>query len=117
MDIIKALFHINENTRWKMVIANIDNLIKDAGKENVIIEVVANGKAVSIFNLPDNELQTELKDIERLAEAGVKIMVCRNSLKGLEISEKQIPEYATVVPAGITQIIIRQQQGYAYVKP
>ncbi len=46
MERYKAIFHINESEKWSTVLANINNLIKDLGKDDVVVEIVANGYAV-----------------------------------------------------------------------
>jgi intracellular sulfur oxidation DsrE/DsrF family protein len=49
MDNFKVIFHINESNKWNTLLANVSNLIKDLGNENVTIEVLANGSAVTEY--------------------------------------------------------------------
>lgn len=118
MERLKALFHINEIEKWETALGNIVNLIKDVGEGAVDIAVLANGPSVSAY--ADEGRLTAMRE---LAEQGANFLVCRNSLKkmcsggSVCISEDSLPSFVRVVPAGITEIIRRQADGYAYVKP
>jgi len=118
MDKFKVLFHINENEKWKVALGNISSFISDAGVENAEVIVVANGFAV--YGYTDSE---KLSVIEQLTAAGVKFIACRNSLTSMCqegvacVREDLLPPFVTIVPAGITEIIKRQQDGFAYIKP
>ncbi len=118
METLKVLFHVSEPDRWKVALGNITNLIKDVGEGNVDVEVLANGPSVSAY------VDSELIDIMKgLAEKNVRFVACRNSLKKMCaddiicIDEDKLPSFIEVVPAGITEIIKKQAEGYAYVKP
>ena len=118
MEKLKVLIHINENEKWKVVLGNVTNLLEDAGGENVDVVVVANGFSVYGYADPD-----KVSPMEQLSARGVKFIVCRNSLNNMCqegvacLKEAQLASFIGVVPAGITEIIRRQQDGYAYVKP
>ncbi|GAB4414152.1 MAG: DsrE family protein [Thermodesulfovibrionales bacterium] len=115
---LRVLFHVNEVDRWDVAIGNIVNLIKDAGVDNVDVVVLANGPSVAAY--VDAEKVAAMKG---LSEKGAKFFACGNSLKkmcsegSVCISEENLPSFVTVVPAGITEIIKKQHEGYAYVKP
>jgi intracellular sulfur oxidation DsrE/DsrF family protein len=118
MDRLKVLFHVNENEKWNIALGNITNLIKDVGEGNADIVVLANGPSVAAY--ADAE---KIEIMKGLSEKGTRFLACRNSLKKMCadnvicISEENLPPFVGVVPAGITEIIKRQNEGYAYVKP
>jgi hypothetical protein len=118
MERLKVLFHINELKRWDVVLGNITNLLKDVGEDAVDVIALANGPSVKAY-IDDSKLSI-MKD---LSEKGVKFLACRNSLKKMCsesdvcINEDDLPSFIKVVPAGITEIIKIQNDGYAYVKP
>jgi intracellular sulfur oxidation DsrE/DsrF family protein len=118
MDKMKVLFHVNEADRWDTALGNMLNLIKDVGEDEVDIVVVANGPSVMSFIEQD-----KLTIMKELTDKGAKFLACRNSLKkmcyGVDacITESSLPSFIQVVPAGITEIISKQAEGYAYVKP
>ena len=110
---LKVVLHIDETEKWPVAIGNAINLIKDAGRENVMIEVIANVNAVRVYN-EQSSLYTQL---ESLAESGITLIACRNSLRSLQIDDNSLPSFVTVVPAAITHIIRKHNLGYAYIKP
>jgi intracellular sulfur oxidation DsrE/DsrF family protein len=118
MNKLKVIFHVNENERWNIALGNITNLIKDVGEENVDIVVLANGPSVAAY--VDQE---KIEIMKGLSEKGAKFLACRNSLNKMCaegiicINEESLPIFVQVIPAGITEIIKKQQEGYAYVKP
>ncbi|GMA98186.1 DsrE family protein [Pelosinus sp. IPA-1] len=121
MEKLKTLLHIDELGKWRLTLTNAKNLIEDVGFENVILEIVANATAVQIFDSVDKSIDHEmpglLKQMKELSENHVTIIACRNALKANLINEELLPEFVTVVPAGITRIIVKQTEGYSYVKP
>ncbi|MDI6813039.1 MAG: DsrE family protein [Desulfitobacteriaceae bacterium] len=125
----KILFHVNELERWPVALLNLVNLIKDIGKENLQAEVVANGPAVLFYaaspefrgKLPatwsDEFLQKLLHDMQEIQQLGVPFLACANALKMNALEERSLHGFVTVVPAGITEIVKKQSEGYGYVKP
>ena len=112
----KVLFHINEPENWKKVITNIKNFIKDIGVGNADIEILANGNAVAIFK-DSNEYKEILDQLSEITAKGVCIAVCNNALNAHEVNKEALPSFAKAVPAGITEIVKKQMDGYAYIKP
>lgn len=118
---LKALLHVDELAKWRITLANTKNLIQDVGLEQVMVEIVANGAAVQIFAFKEEKFDKDrlelLDQMKELSKHNVVIVACRNALKANSINEELLPDFVTVVPAGITRIIIRQAEGYSYVKP
>lgn len=118
MEKMKVLFHVNESERWKVALGNITNLIKDVGSEAVDVVLIANGQGISAY--ADAE---KVETMTGLAAQGVQFCACSNSLKmmceagNVCMRQESLPSFVTVVPAGITAIARKQQEGYAYVKP
>ena len=112
----KVVFHLDEDTagRLNKALNNIRILLIDLGEENVDIEVVANGTAVNALR-KSNEGQGH--KLATLAKKGVTFAVCGNSMKHLEIQQSDLMEYATVVDSGIGELVKKQAQGWAYIRP
>ena len=113
---LKLLFHINEPDKWQRVIMNINNFLNDVGQGNADIEVVANGEAVAVFK-NGGLTKNFVEQMQKLAEIGVNFVACQNALKAQSIAKESLPEFVTVVPAGITEIARKQTEGFAYIKP
>lgn len=123
----RALIHVNEPDRWQIAIGNIKNLLRDVGDDGVEVIVVSNGAGVKgyveglgqsqgVCALPN---QTSIqKEMEELSKRGVRFLACRNALIANNIDEKLLPVFVTVVPAGMTELVRRQNEdGFAYIKP
>jgi len=111
---MKVLFHINEAERWPRVILNISNFICDVGPGRASVEVVANGAGVLGYGPDKRDL---LEKMEELHGQGVVFAACRNALNMHDFGEELLPPFVRVVPAGITEIVEKQDAGYAYIKP
>jgi intracellular sulfur oxidation DsrE/DsrF family protein len=115
---MKVLLHVNENERWTMALGNATNFLKDVGQDVADVVIVVNGPAVSSYGSSDH-----IDTMDLLADKGVQFKACRNTLKKLCsegtvcISEETLPDFVEVVPAGISEIVRKQREGYAYVKP
>ncbi|KWT84117.1 MAG: DsrE family protein [Nitrospirota bacterium] len=115
---LKVLFHVNEMEKWDTALGNITNLIKDVGRGGAEIKVVANGPSVAAYS--DS---SRLEVMKALADDGALFMACRNSLRkmcaGTDtcLTEAALPPFIKIVPAGITEIVRSQSEGFAYVKP
>jgi len=110
---LKVVLHVDETEKWPVVIGNAMNLIKDVGRENARLEIIANVNAVAAYN-KENELYRQL---ESLAEYGVNFVACRNSLRSLNMDERLLPAFVRIVPAAVSELVHKQHSGYAYIKP
>lgn len=82
-------------------------------KPDLQIEVVFHGK--SVLSL----LKSEKAFAERVRlakEKGVTIAVCNNSLKRLKINPAELLPEATVVPSAVVELIVKQSEGWSYLK-
>jgi intracellular sulfur oxidation DsrE/DsrF family protein len=115
---MRLLLHVSDVDRWSMALGNAINFIKDVGKDRADVVIVANGAAAAAYAYSD---KTETMEV--LSDRGVQFKACRNSLKKLCaegsvcINEDALPAFVEIVPAGISELVRKQQEGYAYVKP
>lgn len=116
MEKLKVVFHISDTNRWPILLSNVRNLVKDLGEESVRIKIIANGMAVLAY-MPEPDNQRILRNVRELSESGLTFMACRNSLLGNNIDEKILPDEIEIVPAGITELVKKQNKGYGYIKP
>lgn len=121
MEKLKALLHIDEMNKWELTLTNARNLLDDKGESEVQIEILANGPAVELFSgeaASDALFYADvIQQLESLSERNVKVAVCRNALRSHAIEEKTLPIFITVVPAGITELLLQQANGFFYIKP
>ncbi|WP_066645455.1 DsrE family protein [Christensenella timonensis] len=116
---MKVLLHVDEAEKWKLALGNAKNLLKygeEFGKEYVV-EILANSAAVTSLTQARAKEEGLFADMEDLAIQAVAFVACRNALKANSIMEGSLIPFVEVVPAGIAEIVDKQEDGYAYVKP
>jgi len=56
-------------------------------------------------------------DLKALVEKGVIVAQCNNTLREKKISRDQLFDFIAVVPSGNGELILRQAEGWAVIKP
>ena len=103
----------NDPAKWNLALNNAKNLQDDVGAANVDIEIVAYGPGISMLKL-------ESPAGARIAEAvtaRVKVLACENTMRGQKLTREDMLQAVGFVPAGVTEIMTRQSQGWAYLRP
>ncbi len=108
---MKVVFHLNEEKKTNEVLANIRNLKRDM--DGVEVELLVNGMAVRDF-IQNSNYENRVK---KMVEEGTVVKVCSNSLKGLRIEEEELLEGIEIVPTGVSELVKKQEEGWAYIKP
>lgn len=98
---------------WNKVLNQIENLKKGFAPDKVEIEVVTHGDAGG-FVLSKNTAVSER--IQKIEATGVQFALCANTQKKNNIKAEEITPGVTIVPAGIVEVIKRQEEGWSYVK-
>ena len=120
MEKLKALLHVDEPDKWELALNNANNLLEDRGEAEVIVEILANGPAVNVFGcsrVVNGACEKLIRQMESLAARNVRFSVCRNALRANSIAEESLPGFITVVPTGITELLLKQENGFFYIKP
>jgi len=103
----------NDVSRWNLALNNARNLQTDLGIDNVEIEIVAYGPGLSM-------LKAESPVAPRIDESvlsGMKVSACENTMANQKVTRDQILPGVSFVPAGVVEIMRRQQEGWAYLRP
>ncbi len=56
-------------------------------------------------------------DLKSLAQKGVIVSQCNNTLKERKINRDQLYDFIAIVPSGNGELIIRQAEGWSVIKP
>ncbi len=97
---------------WKGVMNNIKHL-KDSWGDSVQIEVVVHGPGIDMLVAAKT---TQQKRITEFKQMGIVFAGCENSLKQRNIRRDDIIPEAGFVASGIGEVIIKQEQGWSYLK-
>jgi uncharacterized protein len=111
----RVVFQVSDNdpAKWNLALNNAQNVQADLGKDNVDIEIVAYGPGL-------NMLKANSKVAPRLAQAldsSIGLMACENTMRKTKTTKADMYSGISYVKAGVTHIMKRQQEGWAYVRP
>lgn len=112
----KVIFHIDEINKWKLLLGNVNNLLKGMDNENLYIEVLANSEAVKYYDR-SQDLNVDINDMEALNKKGVKFIACNNSLISHDVNKDNIIHFIDIVSSGVVELVKKQKEGYGYIKP
>jgi intracellular sulfur oxidation DsrE/DsrF family protein len=99
--------------KWNLALNNAKNLQADLGAGNVDIEIVAYGPGIGMLKA-DSAVATRVG--EALA-SGVKVVACENTMRGQKLTKPDMLPDVGYVSAGVVEIMQKQQQGWAYIRP
>lgn len=112
----KVVLHVDELKKWKLVLANVSNLIDAAKDSKLTVSVLANAEAVRYYDKKQAE-DDIIRTIKVLEEKGVEFIACNNALVANDLDQSIILGFVKIVPAGVLELVERQSDGYAYIKP
>ena len=109
-----VVVHLDEADPAKhaAILRNISNLI-DALEPGTDIELVTHGPGISVL-LPDSPHR---ETVRTLQHRGLTVDACRNTLRSEGIDPGRLVPDSTIVPSGIAHLVIRQREGWAYLRP
>jgi len=111
---MNVIFHIDDSIKWPTVVSNLKHMsewYKNTGTTG-IIELLINGEAV------EQALKTSDVNFKEIKDANVSIAICQNSLNQRKMTDEYLQEEVSfVVPSGVVELAVKEQQGYSYIKP
>jgi len=108
----KVVFQLSTND-WS-VCQSLVKQIRNVQKEipSIKVEVVIHGMGVELlFN--KNRFSSVF---EEMANKGIVMLVCRNTLNEIGSSTSDLISVARVIPSALAHIIVRQSEGWSYIK-
>jgi intracellular sulfur oxidation DsrE/DsrF family protein len=111
----RVVFQVSDAdpAKWNLALNNARNVQEDLGKENVQIEIVAYGPGLPM-------LKADSKVHDRLAQAldsSIGLMACENTMHNTHVEKADMYGGISYVQAGVTHIMKRQREGWAYIRP
>jgi uncharacterized protein len=103
----------NDPVKWNLALNNARNLQTDLGASNVDIEIVAYGPGIGMLKM-DSPVAGRVGEA---TSAGVKVVACEMTMKGQKLVPADMLNAIGYVPAGVVELMSRQQQGWAYIRP
>ena len=103
----------NDPAKWNLALNNARNLQADLGTKNVDIEIVAYGPGIGMLKA-DSVVGNRIADA---MASGVRVEACENTMRGQKLEKSDMLNGIGYVPAGVVEIMQKQQQGWAYLRP
>ena len=103
-----------DQAKWSLALNNAKNVQTDLGAANVDIEIVvygAGGIGMLKFDSPVGN---------RVGEAlasGVKDVACETTMRGQGLARGDMLKDIGYVGSGVVELMSKQQQGWAYIRP
>jgi intracellular sulfur oxidation DsrE/DsrF family protein len=102
-----------EPAKWNLALNNARNIQTDLGAANVDVEIVAYGPGIGMLKA-DSVVGNR---IDEAGKAGVKVVACENTMHAQKLTKVDMLSGIGYVPAGVVELMQRQQQGWAYIRP
>ena len=99
--------------RWNMALNNAKNVQDELGASNVDIEIVAYGPGIGMLKA-DAILSNRIIEA---TTAGVQVVACENTMTVQKIIKADMNPVIGYVRAGVVQLMNRQREGWAYIRP
>ena len=103
----------DDPAKWNLALNNAKNLQDDVGAANVDIEIVAYGPGIGMLKL-ESPTGSRVADAMK---ANVKVLACENTMRGQKLTRDDMLPALSYVPAGVTEIMTKQSEGWAYLRP
>ncbi len=98
---------------WNQALNVTRNIQAEYGKDKVDIEVVVFGNGANLLKF-DSPLANRIDDT---LASGVQVSMCENTMKARKLTAADMHPKLGYVKAGIVEIIEKQKQGWAVVRP
>jgi intracellular sulfur oxidation DsrE/DsrF family protein len=98
---------------WNQALNVIRNIQAAYGKDKVDIELVAFGNGIGILKA-DSVVANRIDDA---LGAGTHVYACENTMRGHKLQKDDMNPKISYVPAGIIEMIEKQQAGWSVVRP
>ncbi len=103
----------NDPGKWNLALNNAKNIQTDLGAANVAIEIVAYGPGINMLKM-DSAVGGR---IDEALASGVRVVACENTMRGAKLTKPDMLDKIVYVPAGVVELMHKQQQGWAYLRP
>lgn len=112
----RLLINVSDNdpAKWNMILNNAKNAQEDVGgADKIDIQIVAYGPGIYMLK-GDSPVGAR---IDEIVKTGVKVVGCENTMKVFKMEKAEMRPTISYVPAAVTEIMRKQEEGWAYIRP
>ena len=109
----RIVFHLatGDTLAYRALTKQLSNVL--AYWPTALLEVVVHNKGIGFMRRDQSVFESE---IQALKSKGVVFAVCENTMKQQKLTKNQILSQAVFVPVGLAELVIRQEEGWSYIK-
>jgi uncharacterized protein len=111
----KVVFQVSDGDagKWNLALNNARNVQQELGVDKVEIEVVAYGPGIGMLKAD----ATTSNRVEEAVKSGIVILACQNTMTAQKLTKDDMSASVGYVPAGVVELMKRQLEGWAYIRP
>lgn len=99
--------------KWNLALNNAKNVQQAYGADKVDIEIVTYGPGIGMLKM-DSVIANRIDEAKK---AGVTIVACQNTMKNMKLTADDMLPNTSYVPSGVVEIMKKQSEKYAYLRP
>jgi intracellular sulfur oxidation DsrE/DsrF family protein len=111
----KVVFQVSDAdpAKWNLTLNNVRNFQTELPDDESDLEVVAYGPGIGMLK-GDSPVAHRVADAQK---NGVKVIACENTMHSMKLVYADMLPDIGYVPAGVVELVRKQQQGWAYIRP
>jgi hypothetical protein len=111
----KVIFSVTDNdkAKWSLVLNNAKLVQQNVGPKNIDVEIVVWGPGINMLKMES----VVGAGVDELVEKGIKIVACEATMHALSLTSQDMLPNIGYVPGGVIELMQKQQQRWAYVRP
>ena len=102
-----------EPGRWQLALNNLRSLQAEFGADRIELELVAFGPGVQMLKKDSAAGEA----LAQALQANVRIVACNRTMQALHLGPTDLFAGVGVVPSGVAEVVLKQQQGWSYIRP
>jgi len=99
--------------KWNLALNNVKNVQQAYGADKVDVEIVVYGPGIGMLKA-DSIVANRIEDAKATK---VAIVACENTMKANKLTKDDMLPNTSYVTAGAVEIMKKQKEGYAYLRP
>jgi intracellular sulfur oxidation DsrE/DsrF family protein len=103
----------NDPAKWNLALNNARNIQQDLGAGKVDVEIVAYGPGLNMLKM-DSAVAPRLAGA---LDGNVRLLACENTMRNTKVTKDDLYGGIGFVQAGVTHLMKRQKEGWAYIRP
>ncbi len=111
----RVVFQVSDGDpqKWNLALNNIKNVQDALGKDKVDVELVVYGPGIGMLKM-ESPVGNRVNDA---AANGSKIVACETTMHAQKLSKDDMLKSIGYVPGGVIELMKRQKEGWAYIRP